>query len=709
MGKTLQAVFISMIFAGFLSGCNSRTTEKYNKYYSDPYPKEKLYQFIQLPAGAVRPDGWIRKELQASAEGITGHLHEIREDVFWNTWDNRLYRNDHPPVPGEPWWFFEHQAYWADGLFQLAYILNDERLKKLSAEFVDKVLEGQNQDGYFGGWPGNPYSNDGDIYTQSLISQALLSYQEATSDPRIIPALQKAFHHIYLNCRPEPGTDGLLPLAWQGGSYGWPSSSHIIYPVLSVYSKTGDRELLDFADLIFMTGQKGKPDRRSDIQISNLLLSGYTLYDMHGVDATEVLKIPAIHYLVSGNRDELNASIKGIDKVERYSGQAHGAPSSDEQLREPGSVNGTESCTESTWSSTKQTMFAITGDVQYADGVEKLVYNIGPGSRKSDGKAFQYYSAPNQAACTELSNRVPLTFVYRQSFCPDGDSLCMCCAGQSNRLYPNFVKNTLWLASVDNGLASACFGPCTVYSRVGEKGDSVAIQEQTNYPFEEKVSFQIISEKTIDFPLYLRIPGWCARAMLKINDQVYLENPLPGTMVRIEREWKKGDKVELFVPMKINLSVWNNSSVAVERGPLVYSLKIKQKWEKLAERHPGFPDWKCTPGSEWNYALCFFLENNGPEIFPLISRSHDIDSYFTVKYNDIPENSYPWEFPPIELICKGRKVDGWKLLDQDVTPDVPPSPVINSNDEEDISLIPFGCAPIRITYFPVAEKTIEKK
>jgi hypothetical protein len=612
-------------------------------------------------------------------------------------------------VPGEPWWFFEHQAYWADGLFQLAFILNDDRLKKLSGEFVDKVLAGQNEDGYFGGWPDKPYGNDGDIYTQSLITQALLSYQEATKDPRILPALQKAYHHIYLNCRPVQGADSLLPFAWRGGSYGWPSASHIIYPVLSVYSKTGDRQLLDFAELIYKTGQSGRHNRRSDIQIKNLLLSENTFYDMHGVDATELLRIPAIHYLISGNPDDLTASIKGIGKIERYCEQAHGGPTTDEQLREPGSVNCTESCAQSTWSSTKQTMFAITGDVHYADGIEKLVFNIGPGSRKSDGKAFQYYSAPNQVACTDLSSRTPLTFKYRQSFCPDGDSLCMCCAGESNRLYPNFVKNAMWLASVDNGLAGSCYGPCTVSARVGEKGDTVTIEEKTSYPFEEKIRFDISSGRPVDFPLYLRIPGWCADASIKINDQVYSDNLLPGKMIRIDRSWKNGDYIELNLPMKINLSVWNNSSVAVERGPLVYSLKIKHKWEKLAERHAGFPDWKCTPGSDWNYALCFNLESNGPKIFPLISRTHEIESYFSVKYNKIPENSYPWEFPPVELICKGKKIDNWKLSDEDVTPDLPPSPVISDNKEEDISLIPFGCTAIRITYFPVADKAVAKK
>jgi hypothetical protein len=90
--------------------------------------------------------------------------------------------------------------------------------------------------------------------------------------------------------------------------------------------------------------------------------------------------------------------------------------------------------------------------------------------------------------------------------------------------------------------------------------------------------------------------------------------------------------------------------------------------------------------------------------FPLVSREYTADSYFTVKYNEVPEDSYPWEFPPIELTCIGKKVDNWKLLKDNVTPEVPQSPIINNNPEETITLIPFGCSPIRITYFPIAEK-----
>jgi hypothetical protein len=160
--------------------------------------------------------------------------------------------------------------------------------------------------------------------------------------------------------------------------------------------------------------------------------------------------------------------------------------------------------------------------------------------------------------------------------------------------------------------------------------------------------------------------------------------------------------------MKINLSVWNNSSVAVSRGPLVYSLKLKQNWEKTAERFPGFPDWNCSAGSDWNYALCFPFESYSEKKFSLIAMEN-LDSWFTVKHNEVPEDAKPWEISPIEITCKAKKVDGWKLLPGDVTPDVPQSPVITNNPEEEITLIPFGCAPVRITYFPVTEKSKGKK
>jgi hypothetical protein len=650
---------------------------------------------MQLPVGAVKPEGWLQQTLRAWGDGITGHIHEYRSDTFWNTWDNRRQR----AKDDDGWAVFEQQAYWAEGIVQLAYILNDERLKGIADEFINKVLAGQNPDGYMGFTPDKPYSNNGDIYVLSQLCLSLMSYQSATGDPRIIPSMHKGFRHIYTHCRPVRDKQGRLPLAWRGGSYGWPSASSVIYPILWIYSKTGDQQMKTLADLVYQAGQDIPPGRYySDIQVRNLLLDRDTSYDMHGVDAAEVLRIPAIYYLYSGNVDDLNASIKGVEKVDRFHGQVDGAPVSDETFRGPGAIKNTETGDQTTWSATKQTMLAITGDVTYADGVEKIIFNVGPGCRRPDGKGVQYYSAPNQVACTRDSCRAPTLLPGRQLFNPDADPAVLCCAGQSNKLYPNYVKNAMWLASPDNGLAAACYGPSTVSAKVGKKGKSVTITEKTNYPFEEKIRFEYKSTASVEFPFYLRVPGWCKQASVTINGKLYADSLLPGRMLKIKRLWAGGDFVDLNLPMSIHLSMWDKDSVAVERGPLAYSLKIKQLWRKVDKRFPDFPGWEVRPGSSWNYALCLDLQAG----FALIPKGRTHCSYFTVKHPKVPPGSNPWEHPPIELQCLGKKVDGWKLLAGDATPDVPQSPVVNDNPQEKITLIPYGCAPIRITYFPVA-------
>ena len=148
---------------------------------------------------------------------------------------------------------FENQPYWADGLFHLAFILDDDRLKEIARTFVDRCLAGQASDGYIGGWPEKPYSNEGDLYTQSLLFKALISYHRATSDPRIVPAMQRAPRHIKKNC--PPVVDNAVSPAWRGGSYGWPAASHVIRAILWVYSKTGDPELMELAQAVYRAGQ----------------------------------------------------------------------------------------------------------------------------------------------------------------------------------------------------------------------------------------------------------------------------------------------------------------------------------------------------------------------------------------------------------------------------------------------------------------------
>src|SRR5437764_552505 len=82
-------------------------------------------------------------------------------------------------------------------------------------------------------------------------------------------------------------------------------------------------------------------------------------------------------------------------------------------------------------------------------------------------------------------------------------------------------------------------------------------------------------------PLYLRIPNWCERAAIKINDEPLVSKLTPGKIACIDREWKANDEVELLLPMGAKPKKWeSNGTVSVVRGPLTFSLEIKEKYAR---------------------------------------------------------------------------------------------------------------------------------
>ena len=77
----------------------------------------------------------------------------------------------------------------------------------------------------------------------------------------------------------------------------------------------------------------------------------------------------------------------------------------------------------------------------------------------------------------------------------------------------------------------------------------------------------------------LRIPAWCREARIEINGKL-LKTAGGNRIEVITRHWKEEDQLTLVLPMQVTTDTWYENSIAVERGPLVYALKIGEKWEK---------------------------------------------------------------------------------------------------------------------------------
>jgi hypothetical protein len=194
-----------------------------------------------------------------------------------------------------------------------------------------------------------------------------------------------------------------------------------------------------------------------------------------------------------------------------------------------------------------------------------------------------------------------------------------------------------------------------------------------------------------EFPFHLRIPGWCDEASLIINEEPE-QHFKGGQIIQLTRSWKNGDKIELNLPMHIEISRWAENSVAVQRGPLIYSLKIEEEW-KFVENDDKYGDyWDVFPKSSWNYGL-------------LQSAIDHPESGFAFETNRLDINPWNQQNPPSIIRTKGKIIPEWQIYYANAGP-LPhsrPQLYLREKKADDIKLIPYGWSTLRITEFPVVE------
>ena len=264
--------------------------------------------------------------------------------------------------------------------------------------------------------------------------------------------------------------------------------------------------------------------------------------------------------------------------------------------------------------------------------------------------------------------------------------------------WPKFTQN-LWYATADKGIAALVYSPSEAKIVVAN-GTVVNVKEETNYPFSGTVKFTLNtnSRAPAAFPFDLRIPEWCKKAVIKVNGKVEQE-PEGNQIVKLRREWKSGDVVELELPMHIRQNRWYENSVSVERGPLVYALKIGQDIKKVN-----------NPKDTIDYGSTFYeVRPTTPWNFGLVSTPKDkLDEQYKVEETGKVAN-YPWTVDAAPIIIKttGRQIPSWKLYD-DMAGPLPYSNIYNENEpvqpDHQITLIPYGCTKLRISEFPVVNK-----
>jgi hypothetical protein len=322
---------------------------------------------------------------------------------------------------------------------------------------------------------------------------------------------------------------------------------------------------------------------------------------------------------------------------------------------------------------------SILGDPALGDRLEKIAYNALPGTLTDDSWGHQYDQQANQVMVSVADRRWSTNG-------PDSNIFGLepnfgCCTANMHQGWPKFAAH-LWMATGDRGLAAVTYGPSEVSSPVAD-GVPVVIAETTDYPFRGAIAFAVRTPHPVRFPLVLRIPAWTSEPAVAVNGAT-LAGVKPGEFFRMEREWKSGDTVELRLPMRVATSTWYNNSIVVERGPLVFSLKIGESWSPL--RHSGaVNDWEVYPTTPWNYGLVIDPQKGA--------------SSFTVTELPVGHQPFSLEGAPVVITANARRLPQWQMVDSSAGP-LPLSPATSDWKVEPISLVPYGAAKLRITAFP---------
>jgi len=633
----------------------------------------------------IRPEGWQRKFLQLQRNGLTGHLDEICEPFCENVWiaDMRnktapFYKRQSGDKETLCWEPYEQSGYYIDGVERCGLLLNDPfLLDKARKQIYGSIEQAAKGSGSIRGELPNRWPH-------VSFFRAFMAEYEATKKPAILKALKEHYDKDDFPMVSARNIFNIEQLVWLGQQA---REKKYIDKAVNLY----EDEILRHDRLA-----NRLPDMMTDER-----------QDGHGVTYFEALKNPIILYMATGNKKYIDAARNAFRKVDKFHMLADGIPSSEEGLSENSALSAHETCNISTFTWACAYMLKATGEVEWADKLERAILNGGLGSVTKDFDAHQYMSTMNQISAGMGTTRSPISqeawggYMQRQ--------MPWCCTGEVNRFFPNYV-GFQWLKSKEGGLVKALYGPSECNFEVS--GHTLSVREKSFYPFSDTIQIEILEGKA-KFPFFMRVPGWTKNPKIMVNGKLQA-NVIPNTFHKIEGVFKKGDVITLCFPKEVRFKQVEMNGMVVDYGPLLFTLPVsgtKEKilindhmWSGTPNDSNGLYGYNMFPTGTWRYVLIMDPEKN---------------NFATVISNSKVDKDEPWDpsNPALRIEVYGAEFPGWKSSYQkytpfkgaerlvEVTPNLPPRGTmimvpIKCKKPERISLVPYGGTTLRMTALP---------
>ncbi len=647
-----------------------------------------------LAAGRVLPEGWLREWGQVNADGWllmqAKNKTPLVIGTFWRRFKKVRFFWDNAP---------DYSAYFGDSLVRYAALLPDSKLAGMVDAWVDKILKSQDADGYIGGFiPQARWRMALEIFSDALIMEVLLQRYMQSGDRKLLAAVEKSAGCIIGHWRREGRTKNLAIYSGHGAI--------LIRPLLQLHEITGREKYLSVSrEIMDKCGRQRDYLRYYDAVRRAKSLGRPCTYDacsnQHNAVESEHVGLPAILYEHGGEQDMLRASQAAWTMLAKNHLSFDGTPHGNEGMLRTGPRENSEQCGAVEWMDAGHALLRATGMVQYADAVERAMFNGYPAPRTPDGMMVAYMHTPNQLVASQWSkpqfddpDRLHSAQYFSTAHWP------LCCNVNGPRGWAHFVESMIMLRG---GTPTVVYyGPCR--AAIDLPTGPVVIEVKTAYPFEDEVRVEVSPATPAAFAMEFRIPSWCSAATVKVNGKSASARPKPGTFLRIRRKWSAGDVVCIRFDVPIEIDEFKETGIreagfAVKRGPLVFALPVKairkplpKPWKKGPGKQISFellPDPKCA----WNYAMVLNHRRPG-ESFELVQLH-------------APANAKPWEHAPLGLRVRARRVLNWHIegdAEHPLTPGLPFTPMKLAAKVETITLVPFGFTRLRMSYLPAVQR-----
>ncbi len=495
--------------------------------------------FTSIPFQNQQLQGYLSKRL---TQNLEERLLNVDENGIMEGYLQR---------PGNHPWIGEHVGKYLESACNVWKITSDSRLKHQMDRMMVELVNSQLEDGYLGTYTPDSYWTSWDVWSHKYNLYGLLAYYTTTGYQPALDACKRIGDLLCSTFGNRPGQSDII----LAGEHLGMAATSVLDPMVELYRYTGEKKYLDFCYYILDAWEH---DNGPKI-ISTLLSKGKVNKVANG-KAYEMLSnmVGLINlYRATGDKKFLKPVLIAWKDIVTKRLYITGTTSSWEHFQDddvlPSALKDHvgEGCVTVTWIQLNQSLLAVTGELRFAEQIEKSIYNhLLAAENPQNGCVSDY---------TPLMDKKP--FVRNISCCQSS-------VPRGIAMIPYFtfgnVKNVPTLMLYESASYKETI------TTADKNNIDLSLQIESGFPENGDAVVTVTTSQSASFPIALRVPSWSSSFIAEVGGKEY--KGMANRYLIIKRVWKSGEKIKVSFNILVQIKTGGKSypgQIAFQRGPQV--------------------------------------------------------------------------------------------------------------------------------------------